>query len=291
MIKPCFKWPGSKAWLANRLNEVLLSDFERIVEPFAGSAAFFLGSQCKKAILGDTNEHIAHCLGAVRDRPREVISLLSQLGNTLEDYNQVKNFLPLDPVQSAARMIFLTNTSWGGLYRENKKGGFNVPFGNNGRVFYSAEKIIAASKKLHGAEIIHGNYDVAIDKSNSKDLIFIDAPYVTKKASEHFDRYHASRFAWKDQVLLADMLKSRAMKGRKILVTCAANPDLYELFSGWKVFEFSKRNSMAAYKYAAGKRNEALLISPALRYLYEKLELEAPSDYQGMQIELQCQTN
>jgi DNA adenine methylase len=272
VIKPFFKWPGSKAWLANRLNEALGNDFERIVEPFVGSAAFFLGGQCKKAILGDTNEHIAHCLTAVRDQPQEVIALLSQLSNTLEDYNKVKNFLPSNPVHAAARMIYLTNTSWGGLYRENRRGEFNVPFGNNGREFYCSERIMAASKKLRGAEIIHGNYDVTIKKSREEDLVFIDAPYVTKAADQHFDRYHASRFGWEDQIALAKMLSSDKILTRRILVTCAANSDLYELFEGWGVVEFSKRNSMTAYKSNTGNRKEALLVSPALHSLIEKLE-------------------
>lgn len=250
-----------------------------------GKAVFFLGARCKNAILGDTNEHIAHCLIAVRDHPDEVIALLSQLSNTIEDYNQLKNFRPCEPIQSAARMIFLTNTSWGGLYRENRQGSFNVPFGNNGRAFYSVEKIKAASEKLKGAKVIHGDYSSAISKSGTDDLIFVDAPYVTKTASRHFDRYHASRFAWKNQVELGEMLNSRLMRDRKILITCAADPDLYELFKGWDAVEFSKRNSMTAHKSISRNRNEALLISPALHYLVEKLKSKNPIISENLQFE------
>lgn len=271
MIKPFFKWPGSKAWLANRLNEALSNDFDRIVEPFVGSAAFFLGSQCERAVLGDANEHIAHCLVAVRDHPEEVIGLLSQLSNTFEDYSNVKTFVPSSPVHAAARMIYLTNTSWGGLYRENLQGVFNVPFGNNGREFFCPEKIMAASRKLQGAEVIHGNFNFTLEKSRVNDLIFVDAPYVTKTVAQHFDRYHASRFGWKDQISLAKILNESHMRKRKILVTCAANSDLYELFEGWSVVEFSKRNSMTAYKANSGNRREALLVSPAMYDLIGKI--------------------
>ena len=278
MIKPYFKWPGSKAWLVSRLNDILPRDFDRIVEPFVGSAAFFLGGECKKAVLGDANEHIALCLTAVRDNPKDVLAHLSQLTNTREDYNKLKNFHPSNAVQAAARMIFLTNTSWGGLYRENRHGNFNVPFGNNGRSFYCEEKIELASKKLQGAEIIHGNYDITIEKSTPNDLIFIDAPYVTKNTSLHFDRYHASRFGWDEQVTLSLLLRKRRMKNRKILITCAANSDLYELFPGWSVFEFSKRNSMTAYKANSGNRTEALLFNPALREVAGELHLRSASE-------------
>lgn len=272
MIKPFFKWPGSKAWLAHRLNEVLSNDFERIVEPFVGSAAFFLGAECTKAILGDANEHIADCLLAVRDHPEKVIFLLSQLSNTLEDYNNVKNFVPSNSIHAAARMIYLTNTSWGGLYRENRGGKFNVPFGDNGRIFFCEGRILAASKKLQGAEVIHGDYKITIEKSREDDLLFIDAPYVTKTVAQHFDRYHSSRFGWNDQVALAQILRQSQMRNRKILVTCAANLELYQLFEGWGIVEFSKRNSMTAYKSNTGNRKEALLVSPVLHDLIEKLE-------------------
>ncbi|WP_425252428.1 DNA adenine methylase [Janthinobacterium sp. NFX145] len=272
MIKPYFKWPGSKTWLINRLADFLPRDFKRIIEPFAGSAAFFLGGECEKALLGDTNEHIAFCLSAVRDNPREVLIHLSSLKNTIDDFKRVKKFQPSNAIQAAARIIFLTNTSWGGLYRENRQGDFNVPFGNNGRDFYCPEKIRIASEKLQGAEIIHGNFDLTIEKSTANDLIFIDAPYVTRTFSQHFDRYHASRFGWDEQVKLSNMLKERKMRNRKILITCAANSELYELFRGWSVIEFSKRNSMTAYKTNSGNRTEALLFSPALSYMATDLE-------------------
>ncbi len=272
MTKPFFKWPGSKSWLINRLSGIIPGDIKRIIEPFSGSAAFFLGSDCNSAVLADTNSQIAHCLTAVRDNPNQVIKYLSKLTNTREDYLRVRNERPSDIIGTAGRIIFLTNTSWGGLYRENRQGEFNVPFGDNGRIFFCEDTILAASNKLRGAEIYHSNFDITIEKANRHDLVFIDAPYVTKTTAEFFDRYHSSRYCWNDQLALAQILKNSKMKKKKMLITCAADADLYELFDEWSIVEFSKRNSMTAYKSNTGNRKEALLISPALHDLAEAME-------------------
>lgn len=235
----------------------------RVVEPFAGSAAFFLGSGYQTAFLADTNPQVVHCLSAVRDKPKEVLKYLSRLNNTREDYIRVRDDISRDAVSAAGRLIFLTNTSWGGLYRENRQGKFNVPFGNNGRSFFCENTVIAASKKLKNAEIQNWTYKQTLEESKTNDLIFVDAPYVTKTASEYFDRYHASRFTWADQVTLARLLNRNKMTSKRMLVTCAADPDIFQLFEGWKVFEFTKRNSMTAYMSKAKYRKEALLVSPA----------------------------
>lgn len=272
MAKPFFKWPGSKSWLINRMANIWPTNSLRVVEPFAGSAAFFLGSGCQTALLADTNHHIVHCLSAVRDNPKKVLKYLSQLKNTREDYLRVRDDIPSNAVAAASRLIFLTNTSWGGLYRENRQGKFNVPFGNNGRSFFCEDTILCASEKLKTSDVMHWNFKQTIDTSKKSDLIFIDAPYVTKTTSEYFDRYHASRFCWDDQLSLAKLLTSKKMASRMMLITCAADADLYKLFSNWDVFEFTKRNSMTAHTNKAGYRKEAMLISPALEEFSNSIE-------------------
>lgn len=272
MVKPFFKWPGSKSWLVTRFANIWPTNRLHVVEPFVGSAAFFLGTNCSSALLADTNRQVVDCLLAVRDKPKGVLAYLSRLTNTLEHYVRVRDEHPRNAVAAAGRLIFLTNTSWGGLYRENRDGRFNVPFGNNRRSFYCEDAILTASIKLKDADIRHWHYQQTLSETGKNDLVFVDAPYVTKGATGGFDRYHATRFSWGDQADLAKILTTRSMRSRKILVTCAANPDLFHLFPNWKAFEFSKRNSMTAHMTKSGYRTEALLVSPALSEFAVTLE-------------------
>lgn len=272
VAKTFFKWPGSKGWLVSKLKGADFDGFTRVVEPFAGSAAFFLGSKCSEALLGDTNEHVISSLVAVRDFPHDVIRYLSALRNSKACYERVKFSVPEDDVEAAGRLIFLTNTSWGGLYRENRAGKFNVPYGDNGRAVYSKVQILDASEKLKGAKVFHCGYEDTIRMSRKGDLIFVDAPYVTTTKDEHFDRYHSHRFTWDDQLELARVLTQGRAASKSVIVTCAANADLYQLFGGWHVYELSKRNSMTAYLDPSSYRSEALILSPALTPLAHWLE-------------------
>jgi DNA adenine methylase len=272
VAKPFFKWPGSKRWLITLLSNISPRNSLRLVEPFAGSAALYLGSSYQTGLLADTNLHVVSCLQAVRDEPKQVLKYLSSLQNTREVYLRVRAEMPGNNVSAAGRLIFLTNTSWGGLYRENQDGRFNVPFGNNGREFFCEKTVMTASAKLTNVEIKNWGFSQTLEVSTKKDLLFIDAPYVTKLPSEYFDRYHASKFSWTNQLALAKYLTGKKMATREVMVTCAADKDLYELFKGWRVFEFQKRNSMTAYRGSTGHRKEALLISPALKHFSDEIE-------------------
>jgi DNA adenine methylase len=275
VAKPFFKWPGSKAWLLTHVEKLLPKEPLRVVEPFVGSAAFYLGSTYTRAMLGDTNEKVIKCLTVVRDSPEKVLSYLSKLDNCLQDYIRVRDELPTSDAAIAGRLIFLTNTSWGGLYRENRDGKFNVPFGANGRAFFCEATILSASERLQTADIQHLPFASTLAKTRGNDLIFVDAPYVTRTLSQHFDRYHACKFNWGDQLSLAKILTGKRFGSRKMIVTCASDANLYRLYQGWTVFEFSKRNAMAAYSAKNSYRNEAMLLSPALREVSRQLEVSA----------------
>jgi len=285
LTKPFFKWPGSKAWLAGDLANILPTGLKRVVEPFAGSASFYLGTSYTRAFLADTNEHVVRCLRTVRDEPEEVLRYLGKLQNCLADYLVVRDQIPANDAAAAGRLIFLTNTSWGGLYRENLRGQFNVPFGRNGRSFFCREVLLEASNKLKGVEVQRLPFSQTLQVVKKDDLLFVDAPYVTERNAQYFDRYLASRFEWSDQVALARLLGSKKLRSKKILVTCAADKDLYRLFCDWSILVYRKRNSMTAHTKRAGYRSEALLVSPALREMsahFQDLERVILTSYGDM---------
>jgi len=52
-VKPFLRWAGSKRKQLPVLREYWSTDFERYVEPFAGSACFFLSVGPSSALLAD----------------------------------------------------------------------------------------------------------------------------------------------------------------------------------------------------------------------------------------------
>lgn len=82
-------------------------------------------------MLSDSNHELIHCYKVVRDRPREVIERLSKMTMSEVEFYKIRVMCPetVPDVARAARFIYLNKTCFNGLYRVNKKGIFNTPFG------------------------------------------------------------------------------------------------------------------------------------------------------------------
>ena len=132
-LKPILKWAGGKIRIIGKIKDkVSISD--RYVEPFIGGGSVFLTLKPTKAILNDINPYLITMYKTVRDKPEELILKLKEYEkkNTKEEYYEIrsKGIKNDDDVEQSAILIYINKTCFRGLYRENSKGGFNVPYGN-----------------------------------------------------------------------------------------------------------------------------------------------------------------
>jgi DNA adenine methylase len=148
------RWAGSKRQLLPILTEMIGQDYERYVEPFAGSACVFFELVPDKALLGDVNAELIHTYIEVKYRVEDVIKQLAQWRKSKKRYFELRALEPesLSPAIRAARFIYLNRCCFNGLYRTNRQGRFNVPYGGkrSGRL-PSAETLCAASRALKKA--------------------------------------------------------------------------------------------------------------------------------------------
>ena len=181
--KPFIKWVGGKGQLIEQLDALLPSDFDKLedvtyIEPFVGGGAMFFYmlqrySNIKHAIINDINQNLTNCYWAVKDFPEQLIKSLSIIESEYlalqndeerrsffmkcrDSYNGKKN----DFIENATLFIFLNKTCFNGLYRVNKKGLFNVPFGKykNPKICDS-ETIRKDSELLQKVEILNGDFE------------------------------------------------------------------------------------------------------------------------------------
>ena len=139
--KPFLRWAGGKQQFLFRFADRLPDFSGTYFEPFLGSGAVFFhlmrrSSQPRQVRLGDTNKELVRAFIAVRDSPEEVHADLAELQRDYSDaidkpafYYSVRDRYTATTKSSAAQFIFLNRTYWNGLYRTNRVGKFNVPYG------------------------------------------------------------------------------------------------------------------------------------------------------------------
>jgi DNA adenine methylase len=264
-LKSPLKWPGGKAWLAPLVSWCYVrSGARRFVEPFAGSAAAFFFTAPSRALLADRNVRLMNCYRVLRDDVEAVLAKLSTLSNSKECYERCRDALnDTSEIDRAAILIFLTKTSWGGIYRENKLGKFNVPYGNNGRRFFELDHIRQVSRALGTARLEDSDFEDSLAGVTDEDFVYLDPPYTSLDQPHSFARYTASGFTWDDQRRLAWCARACAKRGVKVMVSGPSSESFLALYPEWSCLSLSRNNSLAASKNSS-IRNEIVLSSDPL---------------------------
>ena len=154
--KPILKWAGGKTQMLGELFPKVPSSYGRYIEPFFGGGALFFALQPENAVIADSNPELINMYRQVADHVDNVISYLEKYQNTSEMFYSVRSldWETLPKAEAAARTIYLNRTCYNGLYRVNKKGQFNVPYGKykNPKIC-DTEALHAASQALRKADI------------------------------------------------------------------------------------------------------------------------------------------
>lgn len=233
---PFLKWAGGKRWLASALAPLVKDRLSRTyIEPFGGGAALLLHLAPTDAVLGDVNAELIETFETVKARPEEVVRAVWRFSNTSECYYRVRAVAPRTAVGRAARFIYLNRTAWGGIYRLNGQGAFNVPFGSTGRRICRKEIVINAAEALAGTRFAVADFSDTILEAGVGDVVYADPPYVGRDLGrdESFARYHFPPFTWPDQERLAHCAHAAAGRGATVFVTARGGVGVEDLYPGW----------------------------------------------------------
>ena len=202
-IAPFLKWAGGKQRLLRQYKPYFpqADTIGHYYEPFIGSAAVFFHQQYPQATLSDQNEKLIEAYQMVRDNLDQVIAALQPHRNEAEYYYTMRAQNPADlaPAARAARLIFLNKTCYNGLYRENSKGEFNVPFGRykNPKICDEA-RLRAASAALQGVEVRVADFSETVETAVAGDFVYFDPPYVPLSSTSNFPSYNKKGFGHKE---------------------------------------------------------------------------------------------
>ncbi len=237
--KPILKWAGGKTQMLGELLPKVPVSYGRYIEPFIGGGAMFFALNPEDAVIADSNPELINMYKQVADNVDAVISYLQKYENTQEMFYRVRTleWQELPKAEAAARMIYLNKTCFNGLYRVNKKGQFNVPFGKyKAPKFCDVEALYAASNVLRKANIICGDYlSVLKEYARPGDFIFLDPPYLPVSEYSDFKRYTKEQFYEEDHVELAKEVLRLHEMGCYVILTNSNHPLVHELYKPFSI--------------------------------------------------------
>lgn len=211
-----------------------------------GSAAVFFEAAPQSAELADSNEELVVCFREVAARPAEVMDLLDRMPNTRDDYYRIRSSEPgsLSRTERAARVIYLNKTGFRGLWRVNRNGGFNVPYGAYDRPYYNRSNFLEASRALQGVVLSCEDYSESLMKAEPGDWVYLDPPYVPLGGYSDFKRYTSAQFREPDHWALAKRMKEASDRGVYVMLTNSDTPLVREIFDGFALTSMATRRDI-----------------------------------------------
>ena len=285
VAKPFIKWVGGKTQLLEQLEALLPADFDEwrdvtYIEPFVGGGAmlFYMlraHSNIQTAVINDINPDLTTCYKVVRDHPSELVEALQQIQTEYYAFtSEVErkaffmqrrdefNTKSLDPLRNTTLFFFLNRTCFNGLYRVNKAGLFNVPFGRYDHPqICDAKTIYADSALLQKVEIFTGDYQQIFPFAQGKTLFYFDPPYRPLNNTSSFNDYTKEAFNDLAQVRLKEFCDTVDASGYHFMLSNSDCQDGFfdDLYSPYIIERVWASRSVNAKASKRGKLTEILV--------------------------------
>lgn len=272
--KPFLKWAGGKQQLLKQFEPYLPHQFARYVEPFLGGGALFFhlwNTQRlpEQVCLFDTNRELVNVYNVVRDQLEPLIEqLLVHQSNHSHDYYYAIRSLDrriehtLNPLEAAARTIYLNKTCYNGLYRVNSKGQFNVPVGSyKNPTVLQEETLRQASAALQSAQIESRDFRTLPHIAAPGDFIYFDPPYDPVSKTSSFTSYTAGSFTDQDQRDLADVYGALTQMGCICMLSNSHTPFICTLYQNYRVETVQASRAINSNASGRGAITEVLVLN------------------------------
>lgn len=282
--KPFVKWVGGKTGLIPTIERILPGNVNSgqltYVEPFVGGGGFLFHMlqyhNFKEVIINDLNGPLMDCYACFQNR-NLFIELVARVSTLEEQYNRSRDkeksyygvrdeynnmlkqrsLMPMPLL--AAYFIFLNKTCFNGLYRVNKKGEFNVPWGKKTEIkLYDESVYNAIAAALAKVKISTGDYGFIQNLKGDDILVYLDPPYMPEK-EQSFTSYTAGGFDLKEQERLRDICDKLNENGVKWIQSNSNSPIIKDLYEGYNIKEVLAPRSVSAKGDGRGQVTEVII--------------------------------
>ena len=267
-LRPFVKWAGGKGQLIDALMPHVPAEFGTYHEPFVGAGAVFFAlkraGRINRAVLSDTNTRLLATWRGVRDCVEPLIQKLSAMPYDKDRFlaERARDIDGCSDLEIASWFIYLNKTGFNGLYRVNKSGQFNVPFGRYDNPNICDETALRlASTALQGVDIRQEDFSGVLDRAVAGDFVYFDPPYVPLSQSSSFTAYTQDGFTSNDQARLRDVALELKARGVTVLLSNSSSPSVDELYAtGFTVERVPANRSINSKGAARGAIDELIIL-------------------------------
>ncbi len=237
--RPVLKWAGGKTALLDRILGRLPDRIETYYEPFIGGGAVFFAlaraKRFRRAVIADKNAELIAVYRALQKDVDAVIEALRGFRHSEAEYYRVRAKRPRGLVAQAARVIYLNKTGYNGLYRVNRSGEFNVPFGRykNPKIC-DAENLRAAARTLEGVEILTVDFEEVCRRAEPGDAVYLDPPYWPVSRTASFTAYDRHPFGADEQHRLEHAFRVLHERDVPALLSNSCTQETIRLYQAWR---------------------------------------------------------
>ncbi len=264
LARPFLRWAGGKTWLARKLPDVFPTLNPRYyLEPFLGSGAVFFALAPSSATLSDLNADLINAYEMVRDQPQDVIGALQSMKTGRDVYYRVRKSRPGTPVCRAARFLYLNRLGFNGVYRVNRQGSYNVPYGGNDRnldFFWRDDRLLQASKALAGVELRVADFSEMLSRADAGHFAYCDPVYLNAAVKETFSRYTDAPFNRTDLGRLAAAVEAARQRGAVIALSWPTGESLRGFPRPHRVLRLARHSTVSAGATTAVRHLERLVV-------------------------------
>lgn len=269
-LKPITKWVGGKRQLLPALNRFRPNNFHKYYEPFVGGGAFLFDLAPNSAVINDQNFELMNVYRVIKDRPNELIEILKehQQNNSKEYYLNIRSadrdgrINNMNYVQRAARILYMLRVDFNGMYRVNRKGQFNVPYGKykNPKIVNSSEIInVSNFFNNNNITILDGDFIDALDTVKKGDFVYFDPPYIPLSATSNFTSYTSDGFDYNDQIRLKEAFFRLDAQGIKVMLSNSDTEITRNLYKNAKLHKVQAGRAINSNAALRGKVNELII--------------------------------
>jgi DNA adenine methylase len=270
LVTPFLKWVGGKRQLIPSIVAHLPKNIKayNYIEPFIGGGAILFYLQPKNAIINDLNKELINVYEVVRNNLDELVCDLKKHKNEPGYFYQIRaldrtdEFVNLNPVQRASRVIYLNKTCFNGLYRVNNAGEFNAPFGRYANPNIVNEPTLKAVHKYlnsNNIQISCKDYSEVLKKLDRKSFVYLDPPYHPISENSNFTGYVRGGWNMFDQVDLKTACDELHQNGIKFLLSNSSAGFIKDLYKDYKIITVKANRAVNSNGADRGEVDEVLI--------------------------------